>query len=34
MFFTVLFQKMNLKLDVIIIGAELTHSDASTIGAY
>jgi hypothetical protein len=31
--FAVSFQKMDPNLDAIIIGAEVTHSDASTIGA-
>jgi hypothetical protein len=31
--FAVLFQKMDSNLGVIIIGAEVKHSDASTIGA-
>jgi hypothetical protein len=31
--FAVSFQKMDLNLGAIIIGAEVTHSDASTIGA-
>jgi hypothetical protein len=31
--FAVLFYKMDLNLGAIIIGAEVTHSDASTIGA-
>jgi hypothetical protein len=30
--FTVLFQKMDPNLGVIIIGAEVTHIDTSTIG--
>jgi hypothetical protein len=33
MHFTVLFQKMNPNLDVIIISAEVTYIDFSTIGA-
>jgi hypothetical protein len=31
--FTVSFQKMNPNLGAIIIGAEVTHSDADIIGA-
>jgi hypothetical protein len=31
--FAVSFQKMNPNLGTIIIGAEVTHNDASTIGA-
>jgi hypothetical protein len=31
--FTVSFQKMDPNLGVIIVGVEITHSDASTIGA-
>jgi hypothetical protein len=31
--FTVLFQKMDSNLGAIIIGADVTHIDASTIGA-
>jgi hypothetical protein len=33
MSFAVSFQKMDPNLGVIIIGAEVTHNDASTIGA-
>jgi hypothetical protein len=33
MLFTVSFQKMDLNLGAIIIGAEITHIDASIIGA-
>jgi hypothetical protein len=33
MLFAVSFQKMDSNLGAIIIGAEVTHSDASTIGA-